>query len=409
MKPPRNIPALLLALSLCLTLAACSPGGSQTSTQPSAPASQGPSPSAPAQASEPAGELADAEIQVFIAASLENAFQDIIALYGESQPNITVTYCADSSGTLLSQIQEGFECDIFFSAGARQIDELERSGLAMDGTRVDLLQNKVALITYKGSGTSVTTLSEIGSASSVALAGSSVPVGQYTRTALQALGILDSGRDAADFTAQEVSEALGGVEINETANVSATLNAVAEGSNEVGTVYYSDAYSRIDDVEILELVDSSLSEIGSASSVALAGSSVPVGQYTRTALQALGILDSGRDAADFTAQEVSEALGGVEINETANVSATLNAVAEGSNEVGTVYYSDAYSRIDDVEILELVDSSLTGDIIYPMSRVVNAEADQAQAAAADDFYAFLQTDAVMDIFERYLFVSNLEG
>ena len=99
----------------------------------------------------------------------------------------------------------------------------------------------------------------------------------------------------------------------------------------------------------------------------------------------------------------------MEINETANVSATLNAVAEGSNEVGTVYYSDAYSRIDDVEILELVDSSLTGDIIYPMSRVVNPEAGQAQTAAADDFYAFLQTDAVMDIFERYLFVSNLEG
>ena len=232
MKPPRNIPALLLALSLCLALAACSPGGSQTSTQPSAPASQAPS-SAPAQASDPAGELAAAEIQVFIAASLENAFQDIIALYGESQPNITVTYCADSSGTLLSQIQEGFECDIFFSAGAWQINDLEADGLAIEGTRVDLLQNKVALITYKGSGTSVTTLSEIGSASSVALAGSSVPVGQYTRTALQALGILDSGRDAAEFTAQEVSEALGGVEINETANVSATLNAVAEGSNEV--------------------------------------------------------------------------------------------------------------------------------------------------------------------------------
>ena len=68
----------------------------------------------------------------------------------------------------------------------------------------------------------------------------------------------------------------------------------------------------------------------------------------------------------------------MEINETANVSATLNAVAEGSNEVGTVYYSDAYSRVDDVEILELVDSSLTGDIIYPMSRVVNSEADEAQ-------------------------------
>ena len=310
MKPMKKTLALLLALSLCLSMAACADSRGQNSQAPSDPASEPPvSQPASEQPGEDGGELAAAEIQVFIAASLENAFQDIIALYRDSQPNITVTYSADSSGTLLTQIQEGFECDIFFSAGARQINDLEADGLAIEGTRVDLLQNKVALITYKGSGTSVT----------------------------------------------------------------------------------------------------ALSEIGNAASVALAGSSVPVGQYTRTALQALGILDSGKDAAEFTAQEVSEALGGVEINETANVSATLNAVAEGSNEVGTVYYSDAYSRIDDVEILELVDSSLTGSIVYPMSRVVNAGADQAQTAAADDFYAFLQTDAVMDIFESYLFVSNLEG
>ena len=307
----KRLSALLLSLSLVLSLAACASDGGQSSQQPSAPVSEAPVSQAPAPSDTAGegGELAAAEIQVFIAASLENAFQDIIALYHDSQPNVTVTYCADSSGTLLTQIQEGFECDIFFSAGARQIDDLEQSGLAVEGTRVDLLQNKVALITYKGSGTSVTTLSEI----------------------------------------------------------------------------------------------------GSASSVALAANSVPVGQYTRTALQALGILDDSKDAIDFTAQEVSEALGGVEINETSNVSNTLNAVAEGANEVGTVYYSDAYSRIDDVEVLELVDTSLTGSIVYPMSRVVNAEADQAQTAAADDFYAFLQTDAVMEIFESYLFVSNLEG
>ena len=305
----KRLLALLMALSMTFALAACSGDNSQSSQEPSAPVSEAPASQAPSEpAQDEATALDAAEIQVFIAASLENAFQDIIALYNERQPNVTVTYSADSSGTLLSQIQEGFECDIFFSAGARQIDDLEESGLAIEGTRVDLLQNKVALITYKGSGTTVTTLSEI----------------------------------------------------------------------------------------------------GNASSVALAGSSVPVGQYTRTALQALGILDDSKDAAEFSAQEVSEALGGVEINETANVSATLNAVAEGSNEVGTVYYSDAYSRIDDVDVIELVDTSLTGSIVYPMSRVVNSEADEAQTAAADDFYAFLQTDEVMDIFESYLFVSNME-
>lgn len=113
---------------------------------------------------------------MFIAASLENAFQDIIALYQPAaSPNVTVTYSADSSGTLLSQIQEGFACDIFFSAGAKQINQLQEAGLDIEGTRVDLLQNKVALITYKDSGTSVTTLSEIGNASSVALAATPFP------------------------------------------------------------------------------------------------------------------------------------------------------------------------------------------------------------------------------------------
>ena len=305
----KRLLALLMALTMTFALAACSGDNGQSSQEPSAPVSEAPASQAP---SEPAQDettaLDAAEIQVFIAASLENAFQDIIALYNERQPNVTVTYSADSSGTLLSQIQEGFECDIFFSAGARQIDDLEESGLAIEGTRVDLLQNKVALITYKGSGTTVTTLSEI----------------------------------------------------------------------------------------------------GNASSVALAGSSVPVGQYTRTALQALGILDDSKDAAEFSAQEVSEALGGVEINECGNVSKVKEAVKEGSNEVGTVYSSAAYSRIDDVEVIELVDTSLTGSIVYPMSRVVNSEADEAQTAAADDFYAFLQTDEVMDIFESYLFVSNME-
>ncbi len=306
----KRLLALLMAVAMTLALTACANDNGQSSQNPSEPSSQAPVSEPPA--TQPAeGEtqpLEAAEIQVFIAASLENAFQDIIALYNQRQPNVTVTYSADSSGTLLSQIQEGFACDIFFSAGAKQINQLQEAGLDIEGTRVDLLQNKVALITYKDSGTSVTTLSEI----------------------------------------------------------------------------------------------------GNASSVALAGNSVPVGQYTRTALQALGILDDSKDAAEFTAEEVSEALGGVEINETANVSATLNAVAEGSNEVGTVYYSDAYSRIDDVEIIELVDTSLTGSIVYPMSRVSNGEADEAQTAAADDFYVFLQTDEVMDIFESYLFVSNME-
>lgn len=302
---------LCLAVAMVFSMAAC--GGTDDSQQDTNEPQQNNAdqtePTTDDTATDPTDEgeaLEAAEIQVFIAASLDNAFQEIIQLYNETQPNITVRTNADSSGTLLTQIQEGYSCDLFFSAATAQMDTLEADGLAIDGTRVDLLQNEVVLITWKDSGTKVT----------------------------------------------------------------------------------------------------GMENLQDASSIALAGGSVPVGKYTRVILQNLGVLDAGLKAADITTEQVSEALGGVEINECGNVSKVLSAVAEGSNEVGTVYYSDAYSRIDDIEILEHVSTELSGDIIYPMCRVSNPEADEAITAAADDFYAFLQTDEVMEIFEKYMFLPN---
>ena len=117
-------------------------------------------------------------------------------------------------------------------------------------------------------------------------------------------------------------------------------------------------------------------------------------------------MDGAKEAKDYTTADVSAALGGVEINECSNVSKVKEAVKEGSNEVGTVYYSDAYSVKDDVDIIEVADTKLTGDIIYPVCRVNNPEATAAETAAADDFIAFLQTDAVKAIFENYMFLIN---
>lgn len=320
----KKFASLLLAALMVCSMAACGTSEDTTSSAPAA--SQAPAAQTASAASEtqaptetPAASVTEeasvqeetpvldaAEIQVFIAASLGNAFQDIVALYNQSQPNVTITLNADSSGTLLTQIEEGFSCDIFFSAATKQMDALEKDGLVVEGTRVDLLKNQLALITYKDSGTAVT----------------------------------------------------------------------------------------------------GLENLSEASSMALADGSVPAGKYTRKALQGLGILDASLEPADITSQEVSDALGGLTINETSNVSKTLEAVAEGSNEVGTVYYSDAYSRINDIEIIEMVPSDLTGSIVYPMCRVQNAEAGDPETAAADDFFAFLQTPAVMEIFETYMFLNN---
>ena len=297
--------ALFCAIAMMAMLGACAaPAAVEATTEPVATEA---ATEAPVVTPEPTvAPLEAAEVQLFIAASLEGAFKEIIPLYNAQQPNVKITYNADSSGTLLTQVQEGFACDIFFSAAVSQIKTLEEEGYMIAGSRVDLLGNKLALITLKDSGTAVTGFADLSKAKSIALADGSVPAGKYTRQLL----------------------------IN------------------------------------------------------------------------LGVLDGAKEAMDYTTAEVAAALGGVEINECGNVSKVKEAVKEGSNEVGTVYYSDAYSVKDDVDILEVADTSLTGAILYPVCRVNNAEATAAQTIAADDFVAFLQTDAVKAIFEKYMFIIN---
>ena len=250
----------------------------------------------------------ETEIQVFIAASLNTVMTELAEMYNEEHPEVKITYNADSSGTLLTQIEEGYECDIFFSAAQKQMDQLEEDGLVVDGTRANVVNNQVVVVTLKDSGTKVT----------------------------------------------------------------------------------------------------GLENIGDAENIALAGGSVPVGKYTRQALVNLGILEKADDVAAITTEQVSEALGGVEISEQDNVSKVLAAVVEGSCEVGTTYYSDTYGYEDDIEILETVSYDLTGNVIYPIARVVNDEADDAQTKAAEDFLAFILSDEAKAVFDAYYFDTNVE-
>ena len=72
----------------------------------------------------------------------------------------------------MAQIKEGAKCNIFFSAGVAQMDELQNGydgGSVVDGTRVDLLNNQVCLVTYKNSGTAVTGFADISKAKNLAL------------------------------------------------------------------------------------------------------------------------------------------------------------------------------------------------------------------------------------------------
>ena len=124
-------------------------------------------------------------ITVFAAKSLNQVMEELITKFQETHQNVNVQGSYDSSGTLLTQIEEGAACDVFFSAAVKQMDQLdETDGLVVDGTRHNVVNNQVCLVTYKESNTEVASLEDLNKASSIALADGSVPVGKYTRQAL---------------------------------------------------------------------------------------------------------------------------------------------------------------------------------------------------------------------------------
>ena len=243
---------LCLALVAALALTAC---GGAKKAESTAATTEKASKMASEAASEVAEEAAEkTEVQVFVAASLKNVMEDLGQQYEKEHPEVKLVFNADSSGKLLSQIQEGYDCDIFFSAAQKQMNTLEEEGNLVEGTRKNVVNNQLCVITLKDSGTKVSGLETLKDAKSIALADGTVPVGKYTRQALVALKILPETEDVSKISTKEVSEALGGVEISEQSNVSKVLAAVVEGSSEVGTTYYSDTYGYEDKIQILEKV-----------------------------------------------------------------------------------------------------------------------------------------------------------
>lgn len=223
---------LLVAFTMIFALAAC--GGSGES-EDAAPAEK-------------------TTVNVFAAASLGAVMGELEANYEAANPDVDIVVNADSSGALLTQIQEGAPCDVFFSAAQKQMDTLEEGGQVVEGTRTNVVNNQLVVVTQPDSATEVTGLADIAKARSIALADGSVPVGKYTRQAMIKLGLLAEVEDPAAITTAEVSEQLGGVEISEQGNVSKVLAAVEEASCEVGTTYLSDTVGHEDGVKILEVV-----------------------------------------------------------------------------------------------------------------------------------------------------------
>ena len=185
------------------------------------------------------------ELIVFAAASLTETLTAIGETYSAENPGVTFRFNFDSSGTLKTQIQEGADCDLFISAGQKQMDQLDIMALAdvnkdrldfVDSDpRVDLQENKVVLCVPEGSDKGIDSfdaLAEHLKAQDIlfCMGNSDVPVGQYTQKIL------------AYYDLDEEALAAAGV-ITYGSNVKEVTTQISEGSVDAGVVYCTDAYS----------------------------------------------------------------------------------------------------------------------------------------------------------------------
>ncbi len=184
-------------------------------------------------------------IIVFAAASMTETMEEIGKVYEEKNPNITITYNFDSSGTLKTQIEEGADCDIFISAAAKQMNQLDITAdkeVNTDGldyidpdTRIDLLENKVALAVPEGNPKNINSYDDMAAGLKdksilLAMGNEDVPVGQYTQKifayygldeeALNKDGVLTYGSNVKEVTTQ-----------------------VSEAAVDCGVIYSTDAFS----------------------------------------------------------------------------------------------------------------------------------------------------------------------
>ena len=176
---------------------------------------------------------------------MTETLNQIAEMYKAVAPNVTLIYNFDSSGTLKTQIQEGAECDLFISAGQKQMNQLDitanpevntdKLDFVLEGTRINLLENRVTLCVPEGNPKDIKSFDDLADKLKegsvlMAMGNSDVPVGQYTQKILAFYG-LDEEKLAKD-----------GV-ITYGTNVKEVTTQVTEASVDCGVVYCTDAFS----------------------------------------------------------------------------------------------------------------------------------------------------------------------
>ena len=231
--------AMLMAAVMVLSLTACAAPPAEPAPTEESAATEEPA------ATETVLEAEPLELIVFAAASMTETLNQIAEMYKAVAPNVTLIYNFDSSGTLKTQIQEGAECDLFISAGQKQMNQLDitadpevntdKLDFVLEGTRINLLENRVTLCVPEGNPKDIRSFDDLADKLKegsvlMAMGNSDVPVGQYTQKILAFYG-LDEEKLAKD-----------GV-ITYGTNVKEVTTQVTEASVDCGVVYCTDAFS----------------------------------------------------------------------------------------------------------------------------------------------------------------------
>ena len=245
----KKVLAVLLAGAMALAMGACGQGSgtetSETAGGEDAAAEETDAEETASDSQETTEEGEEVELTVFAAASLTETLTEISELYKEEQPNVSLVFNFDSSGTLKTQIQEGAVCDLFISAGQTQMDQMDSTAdpsvntegldLVLEDSRIDILENKVVLCVSENSSVPLETFDDMAAALKegtilLGMGNSDVPVGQYTQKILEYYGLNEE-------------ELAANGRISYGSNVKEVTTQVSEGPVDCGVIYCTDAYS----------------------------------------------------------------------------------------------------------------------------------------------------------------------
>lgn len=224
----KQLLTMALVIILIASLAACASSQKEEATEPEKEAT-----------------AESVDLVVFAASSMTETLTELGELYREVHPEVNIIFNFDSSGTLKVQIQEGAPCDLFISAGQKQMNQLditadpivntESLDYVDETTRVNILENKVTLCVTPDNEADLQTFDDMAAALRdgnilMAMGNNDVPVGQYTQKILAYY----------ELSEEELADA--GV-ISYGSNVKEVTTQISEGSVDCGIIYCTDAFS----------------------------------------------------------------------------------------------------------------------------------------------------------------------